>query len=235
MGLSQLLPLAGLALLDSTSIGTLVLPVFLMLLPGVKSGRVLLHLATISVFYFAIGVLMLLGARGLVTSLGPALESPVAYWAQLVIGVAMFIASWFVDPGKKRAQRAKQGLPPEPSRWERRLTGNSGTVAVITVALLAGVAELAMMLPYLGAVGIITASGLPFIARIGILAGYVLLMCAPALVILVIRLTVGRHADKKLERFRTWLTRQSAESLPWILGVVGFFLAGSAAQALKLF
>ncbi|MDN5727196.1 MAG: GAP family protein, partial [Propionibacteriales bacterium] len=150
MELSQLLVLAGLALLDSTRIGTLVLPVFLMLLPGVKSGRVLLHLATISVFYFAIGVLMLFGARGLVSSLGSALESPVAYWVQLVIGVAMFIASWFVDPGKKRAQRAKQGLPPEPSRWEQRLAGNTGTVAVITVALLAGIAELAMMLPYLG-------------------------------------------------------------------------------------
>lgn len=235
MEFSQLIALAGLALLDSTSIGTLVLPVFLMLLPGMRAGRVVLHLLTISLFYFGIGVLMLLGTHGLVASLGPALESPVAYWAQLVLGLAMFVASWFVDPGRKRSRRAKEGLPPEPSRWERRLAGNSGAAAIITVALLAGVAELAMMLPYLGAVGIITASGLPFIARIGILAGYVLLMCTPALVVLLIRLTVARHADAKLERFRTWLSRQSADSLPWILGIVGFFLAGNAAQALQLF
>lgn len=233
MELTQTLTLAGLALIDSTSAGTLVLPVFLMMLPGVRASRVLLHLVTISVFYFGVGIAMLLGAHSLVTSWGSALDSRAAYVLQLVIGIAMFAASWFVDPGKKNAERAQHGLPPEPSRWERRLAGNSGAAAVVVVALLAGIAELAMMLPYLGAVGIITASGMPLAARAGVLAGYVALMCAPALVVLGIRLTVARHAEEGLQRLRNWLARQSAASVPWVLGILGFLLAGNALSQLR--
>ncbi|MEU5675395.1 hypothetical protein ABZ749_34945, partial [Micromonospora sp. NPDC047753] len=57
-----LLSLAGLALIDSTSIGTLFIPVWLLLAPGpVNVRRILGYLATIAVFYLAVGLLLVWG------------------------------------------------------------------------------------------------------------------------------------------------------------------------------
>ena len=55
--------LVGLALVDSTSFGTLLIPVWLLLAPGrTRWGRVLLYLGTVAVFYLALGVALSAGA-----------------------------------------------------------------------------------------------------------------------------------------------------------------------------
>lgn len=234
MDILSLLGLVGLALIDSTSIGTLVLPIVLLLLPGFRTRRFLLYLATIAGLYFGIGLALLLGATQLVRQFGGALDTPAAHWGQLIIGVALFALSWFIHPGRKNAERAQQGLPPEPSRWEARLAGSTGVAAVMLVALLAGTAEVATMLPYLAAVGILTASNLPLAGTVPILAGYVVVMCLPALVLLGIRLGLGERASSRLQKVRDWVTRQAAASLPWVIGIVGFLLARDAAWRLGL-
>lgn len=54
--------LAGLALVDSTSIGTLIIPIFLMLSNRPALGRrALVYLTTVACFYFVIGVALVLG------------------------------------------------------------------------------------------------------------------------------------------------------------------------------
>ncbi|MGS2617245.1 hypothetical protein ACVCAH_22370 [Micromonospora sp. LZ34] len=59
MSIGLLLALAGLALVDSTSIGTLFIPVWLLLTPGpVNARRILTYLGTIAGFYFAVGLLL---------------------------------------------------------------------------------------------------------------------------------------------------------------------------------
>ncbi|NYI70687.1 hypothetical protein GGQ54_001247 [Naumannella cuiyingiana] len=234
MDVFGLLGLAGLALVDSTSIGTLVVPIFLLLAANFRLGRVLVYLATIAIFYFAIGLALLFGARGFVENFGAALDSPPAYWVQLVLGIGLFALSWFINPGKENAERAKQGLAPKPSKWEQRLSGSTGTAAVMGVALLAGIAELAMMLPYLGAIGILTASGLPMAGRVAALAGYVAVMIAPALALIGVRLALGEGARARLARIRDWVARQAAASVPWVLGIIGFLLARDAAWRLGL-
>ena len=55
--------LAGLALVDSTSFGTLVLPLMMLLAPQVRTRNLVVYLATIAAFYFAVGVALLAGAR----------------------------------------------------------------------------------------------------------------------------------------------------------------------------
>lgn len=55
--------LAVLALIDSTSFGTLLIPIWLLLHPGrIRSGRILVFLFTVAAFYFAVGVAVVLGA-----------------------------------------------------------------------------------------------------------------------------------------------------------------------------
>ena len=59
--------LAVLALIDSTSFGTLLIPIWLMLAPGrLRPGRMLLYLGTIYGFYLILGILLALGASAIV-------------------------------------------------------------------------------------------------------------------------------------------------------------------------
>lgn len=58
--------LVVLALLDSTSVGTFFVPLVLLLVPGrPRVAPILGYLATIAVFYLALGVLVMLGGGAL--------------------------------------------------------------------------------------------------------------------------------------------------------------------------
>ncbi|MCP9786755.1 hypothetical protein [Cyanobium sp. N5-Cardenillas] len=51
MTIERLAPLVALALIDSTSFGTLLIPLWLMLVPGrPRSGRIVLFLGTVAAF-----------------------------------------------------------------------------------------------------------------------------------------------------------------------------------------
>lgn len=213
MTLGLVAALAGLALLDSTSIGTLIIPVWLMLAPGrPRLGRFAVYLGTITLFYFVIGVLIVLGASRIVDHL----DGPVALWGQLVLGVVLFAVSFRFD-GKKK---------PDTGKWRNRL--DRGGPALAGVALLAGVVELATMLPYLGAIGMMSAAGLAP-AQIGVLlAGYCLVMVLPAVVLLGARLAVRDRLDRVLTRISDWFAEKGASATGWVLGIAGFLVARDA-------
>ena len=54
--------LAGLAVIDSTSIGTLVVPLWMLVHPQLRARMVVLYLAVIGLFYWILGVGLLGGA-----------------------------------------------------------------------------------------------------------------------------------------------------------------------------
>ncbi|SDD30829.1 GAP family protein [Auraticoccus monumenti] len=222
--------LAGLALVDSTSIGTLVVPVVLLLRPRVHPGLVLLYLATIAVFYLAVGLLLMAGATTLLPRLGAALETPAAYAVQLALGVGLVVLAFRIEPRAAARRRERRGLPPtgEP-RWQRRIEAAAdrpGTM--VGLALGAGLAEAATMLPYLGAIALLVGSGLGAWTSSGLLGGYVLVMVLPALVLLVLRLAGGRRWDPAMQRLRDWIARHSAGTLSWVVGILGVLLARDA-------
>lgn len=103
-GLPLPLALAILALVDSLSIGTLLIPVFLLLSPGrVRVGRILLYLATIAGFYFLVGLLFLWGLVNVVDVAADFLASPVGVGIRLAIGIALLVTSFLIPSGKKTA------------------------------------------------------------------------------------------------------------------------------------
>jgi hypothetical protein len=260
------LTLAALALVDSLSIGTLLIPLFFLVAPGrVRAGRVLLYLGTIAVFYFAVGIALTAGAGAIVEGAAGALETPVARWAQLLLGGALLAGSFFIGrkrPAETSAARTRapddawvasdgsrvmsgQDAPaPAPAgprrpgrlaRWRERAMGDGSPAIVVGLALGAGVIELATMLPYLGAVGMITAAGLPPEVWVGVLAAYCGVMIVPALLLLAGRVAARRLVEPPLRRLAAWLERTSAENTAWIVGIVGFLLARDAATRLGLF
>lgn len=227
-----------LALVDSTSFGTLGVPVWMLVQPKVRAVAVLAYLAVIAAFYWLLGLALLAGAQtlaGTSESLSDWADSRPVVIGQLVVGVALFAASFAFTRKRGEARRARRGgRPTRMQRWTSRAVGaDAGIGTVSAVALGAGLVEAASMLPYLGAVGLLTAAGIGFAASAGLLAAYVVVMVLPALILLAMRLGAHRRAAPVLERVHRWVERTKDEMLGWVVGVLGFLLATDAFQRLQ--
>jgi hypothetical protein len=221
--------LAVLALIDSTSFGTLLIPAWLLANPGrVRAVRMLVFLGTVAAFYYAVGVAVALGADAFLPQIGRILDTEPARWTQLVVGVALFFWSFRLDRKHRPAPPPGGG---RLGRWRRRALADGGGVAALAgLALAAAAAEVTTMLPYLAAIGLLTTSTLPAAEVALVMAGYCLVMIAPALVLLVVRLAAGHRLIPVLTRLSDWMERSNA--LSWIVGIVGFLLARDAAVRL---
>ncbi|GLU90317.1 GAP family protein [Agromyces sp. NBRC 114283] len=263
--------LAVLALVDGLSIGTLLIPVFLLLAPRLRGSRVLLYLVTIAVFYLLVGILFMLGLVNLVDVAQSFLSSTTGLWIRLLLGAGLLVVA-FAMPTNEQAKKkreaaaaervtsaARGGVLPDAAagaadasdatpaagdpapggriaRWrDRLLADGTSPLTVMAVALGAGLIEVATMLPYLVAMGMLAEAELSMPLRFGALAGYCLLMIAPALVLLVLRIVAAPLVKAPLERLAAWLERTASENTAWIVGIVGFILARSAASELGLF
>lgn len=243
MEVDLFIPLVVLALIDSTSFGTLLIPIWLMLAPGrPRPGNIVLFLATVAVFYLALGVLILAGLLALADQIAWMLAYRPFRVTQMVIGGVLIVLGITIEPwttagkAKKAARRQARRAARGPGRLERlrhnAIAGAASPGAVMALAVSATVIEAASMLPYLGALGLLSASGLSLYQSTLILIGYCLIMIAPALVLLLIRIGLHQRISGILESIEAWMTRHAGEMTAWVLFLVGLFLTSDAAQAL---
>jgi hypothetical protein len=221
------LGLVVLALIDSTSVGTLVIPVMLLVVGqgGARrvAGRTVLYLLVIGAFYLVLGIVLLAGLLPLLQAVQGMLDGPAVGVVLAAIGVLLIIWSFRLDPKAIR----KRGGDPEASarKWSARVRETAGRPpALVGLALLAGIIEAASMLPYLAAMGIIGQMGIGVGRGSLVLLGYCAVMILPALVLSGLRLLVGSRADRLLERVHDWALRSAAETLSWVVGIVGVLL-----------
>ncbi|EWS81300.1 hypothetical protein BF93_17170 [Brachybacterium phenoliresistens] len=221
------LGLAVLALIDSTSVGTLVIP--LMMLVGSAGparrvvGRTVLYLLVIGVFYWVLGVALLAGLLPLLEAAQGLLDSPAVTVLAAAAGAGLVVWSYRSDPAAIR----KRGGDPEASsrRWAERVQRAAGSARLlIGLALLAGVVEAASMIPYLAAMGILADMEVGLGSGAVILAGYCAVMIAPALVLAGGRLIAGRRADRLLARVHAWAIRNAASAFSWAIGIIGVLI-----------
>ncbi len=229
--------LVVLALVDSTSFGTLLIPVWMMLAPRLRAGRVLLYLAVVAVFYLGVGLLLLAGLDVIGGLLDGLERTRPVLVVQLVAGIVLLGLSYVVDPaydvrGRKKA-KGERGPGPRALRWQGRLTGSDVSVrAVVAIALTATLLEVATMLPYLAAIGLIASSGEAAATQSALLAAYVVVMVLPALLVLGVRLAARRLVEPALERVSDWMTRRAGSAVAWVIGIVGVLVALDAANRL---
>jgi hypothetical protein len=104
--------------------------------------------------------------------------------------------------------------------------------AVFLLALTAAAIEAASMIPYLAAIGFLTASELSLIGRSVVLFWYCLLMITPALLLLVARLSLHGHVSPILMKLEAILSRNANEAIAWGLSLIGLYLVVDSLKAL---
>lgn len=222
MSLELLGSLVALALVDSTSFGTLLIPVLLVLANRRVVWRsMIVYLGTVVVFYFLLGVGLVVGLDAALATLDRMVSDRTTHLLELGLGVGLFIASFFVDRlGRGRDRRSRLSGVTESPR------------AMVILALSATAVEAASMFPYLAAIGLLTTANVSRLEAAPILFGYCLVMILPAVVLLALAGMIGERVWARLERFGTWMERSTAGALGWIVGIVGFFIAADAASRL---
>ena len=231
-GTATYVALAVLALIDSTSFGTLLIPVWLLMAPGrVRPGRILVYLGALAGFYALLGIGILLGGSAVADTLAGVSDSRPFLWGQLFVGVGLFALSFKLDPpgsGKERTDAS------EPSgrlrRWrERAVASESGSAsALAALAVLAGLVEAASMLPYLAAIGVIGTQGPDWpVSGLWVL-GYCIVMIVPALLLTAARVFAAPLVARPLALLDGWLVKHAASATAWAVGIVGFLLARAA-------
>lgn len=223
--------LAGLSLIDSTSFGTLLIPIWLLLTPGrVRAGRMATYLGTVVAFYFVVGVALALGADAAFLALRAPLAdvpTPALRAVQLVVGVALIALSYVLEA----RIRARKGQDGPLQRWRSRAlteAGGGGAASLVRLALIGTSVELLTMVPYLVAIGLLTAADLsPSVLGLS-LAAYCLLMVVPALILSLLRLGFSEQVNPVLVRINAWFTRHSDKAVGWTVGGIGIGVAVNA-------
>ena len=127
-----ILQLGVLALVDSTSIGTLVIPVWLLMRRDAErtTGKVATYLGAVGVFYFLVGLLLLSGAAGLGRVLGGGvgslLELPAVQVVMVAAGAGMLI--WSFKDTSFQGTRAQTAVQAGTGQTGTQEPGTSGTM-----------------------------------------------------------------------------------------------------------
>lgn len=130
-----ILQLGVLALVDSTSIGTLVIPVWLLMRRDAErtTGKVATYLGAVGVFYFLVGLLLLSGAAGLGRVLGGGvgslLELPAVQVVMVAAGAGMLI--WSFKDTSFQGTRAQTAVQAGTGQAGTQEPGTSGTTETI--------------------------------------------------------------------------------------------------------
>ncbi len=219
-----------LALADSTSFGTLLIPIWLLLATGrPRPGRMLVYLGTVAAFYFLVGLLLSVGAGLFLDDIQRWLETDSGAVAIAVAGAGLIALAFWMDKRRKSAEQAGGG---RLMRWrERVMSAETGSARpLVALALTATVIEVATLLPYLIAIGVMTDADLGPALHGLVMAGYCMVMILPALVLLGLRLVAHRAVEPLLQRVNAWLTRSAGDWMSWIVGILGFLLIRHGAQ-----
>lgn len=230
--------LVGLSLIDSTSFGTLLIPIWLLLTPGrVRASRLATYLGTVVAFYFIVGIALALGADAALLALrAPLADLPTTFLrgAQLVLGVVLIVLSYVIEARIRNRKGQGEGAI---QRWRSRAltdAGRGGAASLVKLAVIGTSIELLTMLPYLVAIGVLTAADLsPGMLGLS-LAGYCLFMVLPATVLSIARNVFYRRINPVLVKINDWFGRHSDKAVGWTVGGIGIGLAINAAVNLAV-
>jgi cytochrome c biogenesis protein CcdA len=214
-----LLPLLGLALLDSLNPSALAVTIYLLLNGGPYARRVLVYLSGVFLAYLSAGALIMLGLDPVSGYFG----GPAAYGTQGAVGAAMLLYA-LLAPGKPREEETRVR---QPRSW------SLGAIFLLGVTVTA--VEFVTAFPYLGAIAILTTADLPAAQWLPILVVYNAIFVLPPLLLLAAYVAFGKRLESHLGRYAERLKKEARETMLWLLGIVGFFLLADALRYFDFF
>lgn len=222
--------LAALALLDATTMGTLLIPLWLLLdTAAFRARRILLYLGVVASAYFAIGLVLLWAAVELVRRYADFWESAATSRILFSAGVALLLGGILLEiPAIKKSREARRHQrqtgtvkPPLTQRLRTKALTAHGPGPIIGLAGGAVAVELATMWPYLIAIGLIATNLSGFTASLA-LAGYCFIMVLPALLLLIFRVGAPDQANQLLKASAQALSKPGVQTTGMI--VIGIIL-----------
>lgn len=202
-------PVAGLALLDTLSPATLGVSLYVLLSGARSVARPLLaYLATVAAFYFCLGCALMLGLGWVFGALEGLADSPALGWVMTLAGGGMLAYALFASP-----KEPKRREPATLRVW-----------AMVGLGLATGLLEGGTALPYFGAVAIMTTAALPATAWVPLLAAYNLVMVLPPVLLYLLHRAFGSRLRPRMERWRAKVESGSREAMGWIIGIAGFLV-----------
>ncbi len=228
----DILGLAGLALVDSLSVGTLLIPAALLLTwQGMRTAQYATYLATIGVSYVGVGIALMSGIRVAVDASGASVTSSRWFWWVVLVAGVSLLALGILSPSPKK--RAAEDIL--AARQRGGATSAGGLGAMVALAAGAAVAEAATMLPYLAAVGIIETFESGTAVRLLALVTYCVVMIAPAIILgVAVHVSRGR-VFRRLAAVLPRLEYETRITALWIAAIVGVHLVARSASHLNLF
>ncbi|NDL60551.1 GAP family protein [Phytoactinopolyspora mesophila] len=215
------LPVFGLALLDTMSPAVIGIGLFVLLSGRKRIARPLLvFLATVALLYFAVGVALMVGLDAVLANVDSFADNRGVLWGQAGVGAALLGYSFL--PARFRAFR--RGARQEPKELR--------TPVMISLGLGAVALEVGMVLPYMAAIGIMTAAELTMAQWMPLVAGYNLIMVAPPLLLYAGYRLARERIEPRMRRWRERLQAKSDETVVWIVGIIGALLLVNALQKL---
>lgn len=219
--MGMLLSVLGLALLDSINPSALAVTLYMLTQRGANL-RVATYISAIFLTYLMIGILLMLGLGTLLGSFGEALESPVAYAVQGVVGALMLLYA-FLAPNNTKS-KAEAAQPNAKTLTAPFLLGVSVTVLEFPTAF-----------PYLGAIGILTGAALSPVQWLPILLVYNLIFILPPTLLLLAHIVFGERLEARFAGWQARLQKEARETMLWLVGIVGFLLLAGALEHFEFF
>lgn len=220
--LDQVLPLA---LLDTVSISTLVIPLWFLMTPHrLRYRNVFLYLFLVATGYLLLGLLLMSGLSAARDQVQTAMDSAAADLTLAVVGVSLLLfAAWYGLISRSRGFGERR-----LTRWRDAAVGESSSFkGVLAVALTSVTLEIATMFPYLVAIDTLDKSGHSWITRALVLGLYCLVMIAPAALATTARMMSGTALTPALARINDWFRRNEREDTAWLLAIVGVLIVSS--------
>jgi Sap, sulfolipid-1-addressing protein len=122
-----------------------------------------------------------------------------------------------------RSRSPKTSTGPRIGAWQARaLDPEEPLRPLLLLAVTAVAIEAVSMLPYIGAIALVSRAELPLPAATAAIAAYCLLMVLPAVVLTVLRRAGSARMDPLLTRISAWSSKGTGSpAILWAAGLVG--------------
>ena len=210
MGAELLLYLGGLALLDTLSPAIIGVTLYLLLTDSQNvTARLFALVFTVFILYFSLGLAMMLGLTYIMDTFSSLFQNKLFSWIVFVIGMILFVASFFITTNKKSA------IP---------IPRTHSIASMVMIGLLTFLIEASTALPYFAAIGLFITNDMPMIQWLPLLAAYNMMMILPAIILFLGNKLFKKWVTPILVNLHNKLSSSSSSVLSWVMCIVGLIL-----------